>query len=263
MEKTVHEKNYEQWDIVAENYHEIRPATPEIITKIILSWLNKCPDIVVDVGCGTGLSTTVWKDIAAKVIGVEPNDKMRAIATSNSKADNVAFVNGLSNETNLPSDYADIITIAQAFHWMDIDSTLHEVYRMLKSGGIFAIYDYAIPSIVGWEIEKAFAELRVKCSKIWYSQIAPPIHNDKKSYDDRVKAFGKFRYSKEVVCHGIEKWPLQKAIAFLVHASNADFAVKIDSGVKRDIDEFIALVEGKYSGELEIIFPYTMVMGVK
>jgi len=37
VDKTVHEKNYEQWSGLSENYHDSRPVPPEIITKIILT----------------------------------------------------------------------------------------------------------------------------------------------------------------------------------------------------------------------------------
>jgi ubiquinone/menaquinone biosynthesis C-methylase UbiE len=188
---------------------------------------------------------------------------MRTIAEKNVSCDSIAFSKGVSNETNLPEDYADIITVSQAFHWMDIDSSLAEFYRILKPGGVLAIYDFALPPIIDWEIEKAFLALRNKCSEIWYSQEAPPVHNDKKSYVDRIKSFGRFRYSREVECHGVEKWSAQKAMAFLVNISNADFAVNIDDSIKRDVDKFLDLVKTKCGSEFEIIFPYAMLIAVK
>lgn len=161
MGKVVHAKNFEQWSVVSDTYHTIRPTPPEAVVKIILSWLGKEPDTVVDVGCGTGLSTGIWKDAASNIIGIEPNSDMRAIAEKHMGSDHIIFKNGVSNETNLPSDYADIITVSQAFHWMDIDSSLSEFYRVLKKGGILAIYDAAWP-IVDWEVDKAVIELREK-----------------------------------------------------------------------------------------------------
>ncbi|MDR2183802.1 MAG: class I SAM-dependent methyltransferase, partial [Clostridiales bacterium] len=102
MQKIVHEKNYELWSGVSGTYHDNRPVPPQVIIKIILSWLKKEPEIVVDVGCGTGLSAIIWKDIAAKIIGIEPNDDMRTIAEKNVSCDSIAFSKGVSNETNLP-----------------------------------------------------------------------------------------------------------------------------------------------------------------
>ena len=263
MKKTVHEKNYEIWSGLSETYHDSRPLPPAFIVKIILSWLQKEPDTVVDVGCGTGLSTLIWDRIAKRIVGIEPNDEMRAIAEKIACSDSIVYKRGVSNETNLPSDYTDVITVSQAFHWMDIDSTLVEFYRILKKNGILAIYDFALPPVIGWEIEKAFIELRTKCSEIVYSQETSPVHNDKNTYNDRIKSFGKFRYSREAVLHNAEKWTQEKLMDFIVNISNADFAVKIDTAIKEDVDEFCALIKAKCSGEIEIIFPYKAVIAVK
>ena len=263
MEKVVHTKNFEQWSIVAKTYHDVRPTPPKAIIKIILSWLRKNPDIVVDVGCGTGLSTIVWKDVAEKIVGIEPNAKMRKEAEVNANCDRIVFIDGLANETNLPADYADIITVSQAFHWMDIDSSLLEFYQVLKKGGILAIYDFELPPIFDWEGEKAFLQLRKKCSEVYYDQVNPPVQNDKATYYERIKEFGKFRHLREVPCYGVEKYSLARLLGFLLNISNAPFAMEHDCTIENDIDQLFELIRTRCSEEVEIIFPYTMVMAVK
>lgn len=43
--------------------------------SIILRYLGRSkPDLVVDLGCGTGLSTVIWRGHCNKVIGIEPSD---------------------------------------------------------------------------------------------------------------------------------------------------------------------------------------------
>ena len=255
--------NFEQWSVVSKNYHNIRPTPPEVIIKIILSWLSNPPGTIVDIGCGTGLSTMIWKNIVPNIIGVEPNTEMRAKAESHPDSQGITFVNGLSDETGLPDNIADIVTVAQAFHWMDIDSSMQEFYRIMRPNGVLAIYDFALPPIISWEIEKAFLELRANCSKIWYSQASPPVHGDKESYLQRLEAFGKFKFARKIPCHGIERWPLQKAAAFLVHISNAEFAMTIDDNAKSAVRDFIDMMNMLNKDEFEIIFPYTLVLGVK
>jgi len=44
----------------------------------------------------------IWKDIAAKIIGVEPNDEMRDIAEKNDESGNITFLKGVSSDTTLP-----------------------------------------------------------------------------------------------------------------------------------------------------------------
>jgi len=263
MEKIVNETNFKQWSTVSETYHDIRPVPPEIIIKTILSWLRKKPDTVVDVGCGTGLSTTIWKDTANEVIGVEPNDEMRETAEKNVDLGHVVFTKGFSNELNLTSESADIITVSQAFHWFDIDSTLLEFHRVLKADGVLAIYDFTLPPIFDWEIEKSFLALRKKCSEIYYAGKNPPVRNDKRKYHDRIKAFGKFRHSREVLCHGVERYTVQRAMDFILNISNAPFAMEMDATIKKDVDRLCDLIQQECGDEFEIIFPYTMVMAVK
>ena len=263
VEKTVNAKNVELWSGFSETYHDSRPVPPEAIKKIILAWLQTTPKTVVDVGCGTGLSTGIWEDTAENIIGIEPNDDMRKTAEKNVGSERVVFKKGVSNETGLQSGCADVVTVSQAFHWMDIDSTLLEFHRILKPGGVLAIYDFAMPPVMNREIEPAFLELRRKSQEIVYSQEAPPAHNDKDSYLDRIRSFGKFRHARNAACHSFEKWPLPKVIEHFMSTSNAGFAIKIDASIEADINEFIALVRSQADSEFEIVFPYQMVIAVK
>ena len=263
MDKIVHEKNYEQWSGLSEKYHNDRPIPPDIIVKIILSWLQRKPDTVVDIGCGTGLSTGIWIDIAKNVIGIEPNNDMRAMAERSYDSGKIAFRNGVSNESNLPADYADIVTVSQAFHWMDIDSTLIEFYRILKPGGVLAIYDFTIPPVLDWEVELSLLALRKKFSEIVYSQETPPIRNDKDTYNDRITSFGKFKHTRKVECHNVLLMSPQKAAEFHIGISNASFAVKADPVLNADVDRFFDFVNAKYKEEVEVIIPYKMVIAVK
>ena len=264
MQKIVHAKNFEQWSGLTETYHNSRPVPPETIKKIILSWLRREPDVVVDVGCGTGLSTTVWDGVAKSVIGIEPNDDMRATAEKYTASDSIVYKKAVSNETGLPSDYADIITVSQAFHWMDIDSTLDEFYRILRKGGVLAIYDCELSPIIDWEIEKAYDELRAKCFDISYSRENPPVHNDKSSYKTRIRAFGKFRYSREATCHSVEKCTPQRVANFaLTQGGIINDALEIDATIQKDIDGFSDLVKMRCANEFDIISSYKMVLAVK
>lgn len=61
-------------------YDNARPKSPEKVKEILLGYLGKGPSVVVDLGCGTGLSTIIWNDISNKVIGVEPSNDMIKLA---------------------------------------------------------------------------------------------------------------------------------------------------------------------------------------
>ena len=54
----------------------------------------------------------------------------------------VRFLSGYGNKTGLASDFADVVLCSQSFHWMEPFSTLTEVNRILKSGGISVSYTH-------------------------------------------------------------------------------------------------------------------------
>ncbi len=49
-----------------------------------------------------------------------------------------------------------IVTCSQSFHWMEPHSTLAEIARILRPGGVFSAYDYQWPPTVHWQAETAF-----------------------------------------------------------------------------------------------------------
>ena len=75
-------KNADRFIGFADTYENARPAMPFYPLKIIMQYLGKKPDTVIDLGCGTGLSTTIWQGNCNKVIGIEPSDDMRKIANA-------------------------------------------------------------------------------------------------------------------------------------------------------------------------------------
>ena len=104
--------------------------------------------MVVDLGCGTGLSSRWAAGWADRVIGIEPNDDMRAVAIARGTPD-VEYRAGVSHATGLADDSADVVVAVQAMHWMEPTSTHAEVARILRPGGVFAIVDADWPPVSG------------------------------------------------------------------------------------------------------------------
>lgn len=121
----------------ADVYHMARPRGPRFVVDCLINYLGYFPQTVVDLGCGTGLSTRLWGTAAAEVIGVEPSPDMIAYAQEHRvPKQNIRFVNAFAHETGLAPECADLVTCSQSFHWMEPEETLQEVNRILKPGGI-------------------------------------------------------------------------------------------------------------------------------
>jgi SAM-dependent methyltransferase len=187
----------------AADYHAFRPRPPAVLLDALARYAGESLSLVVDLGSGTGLSTVAWAGRAERVVGVEPNARMREEAERQSKRPNVSFVDAYADETGLDPGCAAIVTCSQSFHWMDREATLAEAARVLRSGGVFAAYDYDVVPLVHPEIDAAFLEhLRLRGRYRDEHRVqAGWTRRPKAEHLDVIRDSGLFAYAREFVLH--------------------------------------------------------------
>jgi ubiquinone/menaquinone biosynthesis C-methylase UbiE len=100
---------------------------------------------VVDLGCGTGLSSLPLIERGANVIGIEPDAEMLARAES-TLGDRARFQRGRAEELPLADASADLVVAAQAAHWFEEPHAGDEILRVLRPGGHVAfVWKYPTP----------------------------------------------------------------------------------------------------------------------
>jgi SAM-dependent methyltransferase len=120
-----------------DNYVRYRPSYPPAALALLE---ERCglgaQAVVADVGSGTGILTRLLLARGAQVIGVEPNDGMRAAAES-ALAGNARFrsVRGSAEATTLGADSVGLLVAAQAFHWFRVEDARREALRVIRPGG--------------------------------------------------------------------------------------------------------------------------------
>ncbi|GAA2633196.1 class I SAM-dependent methyltransferase [Paractinoplanes durhamensis] len=111
-------------------YERGRPGYP----SAALDWLLPAGlPRVVDLGAGTGKLTRQIRDRGLPVTAVEPSPGMldelaRAVP-------GVPAVRGSAEDIPLPDDSADVVLVAQAWHWVDPERAAPEIARVLAPGG--------------------------------------------------------------------------------------------------------------------------------
>lgn len=120
-----------------ENYVKYRPGyPPSVVAFLTEKYGLAASHVVVDIGCGTGISSVQFLANGNRVIGVEPNSVMRSAAIQlNAGYPLFTCLDGTSGDTTLPDASADLIVAAQAFHWFEPDAAREEFKRILKRNG--------------------------------------------------------------------------------------------------------------------------------
>ena len=126
------------------DYVKYRPPYPEAVFEYMGAdfGLNE-GSVIADVGSGTGIFTEPLLKRYGTVFAVEPNREMRSYAES-ALGDRRSFhsIDGTAEHTGLRDQSVDAITVAQAFHWFDLESTKAEFKRILKGNGdVFLVWN--------------------------------------------------------------------------------------------------------------------------
>ncbi|MBK9128989.1 MAG: class I SAM-dependent methyltransferase [Phycisphaerales bacterium] len=122
-------------------YTAARPGYPRDILRVLEQTGDlRRPACLADVGCGTGKLAEIFLEAGYDVIGVEPNDAMRAAGDEQHRGDpRFRSVSGRAEATTLGDRSVDAIVCGQAFHWFEPVATRREFARILKPGGLVAL----------------------------------------------------------------------------------------------------------------------------
>ena len=120
-----------------ENYVKYRPSYPKAIVSFLEEsfGINK-QHVIADIGSGTGIFSELFLEKGYRVTGIEPNEHMRLAAESRlGHFEGFRSNNQQAEDTGLADGTVDLITVAQAFHWMEPEATKLEFDRILRPGG--------------------------------------------------------------------------------------------------------------------------------
>ena len=133
----------------AKIYKQFRPDYPQNVTDSIIKYCEKYSNdfqIALDLGCGSGQNTLSLAPYFTSVIGTDVSAaQIREAQTDKSKPDNVQYKVSTAEDLEfIEEESVDLITIASAFHWMEAEAVYKEAQRVLKPGGVMAIYTLGI-----------------------------------------------------------------------------------------------------------------------
>jgi ubiquinone/menaquinone biosynthesis C-methylase UbiE len=124
-------------------YAKFRPVYPDALYDFIFSLK---PHYANAWDCGTGNGQVAAK-LAERCHLVYASDISQQQLDNAVKKDNIHYLLARAEETNLPDNSIDLVTVGQAIHWFDFDAFYREVYRVTKPDAVIAVWCYNLPRI--------------------------------------------------------------------------------------------------------------------
>ena len=119
-------------------YARYRPTYPKELYDHILSFVKE-KNTAWDCATGNGQAAVVLADHFKKVIATDISAAQIEKATTK---DNIEYVVCAAEKTPFETNIFDLVTVAQAYHWLKWDEFRKEVNRVCKPGAIIAIWTY-------------------------------------------------------------------------------------------------------------------------
>lgn len=142
----------------------------------MLGWIAKqCSEhkCLWDCGTGTGQVAFVLADKFDKIIATDVNASQLAHARPHPK---IIYQQSAAEQTDLPNNSVDLITVAQALHWFNHAQFNKEVERVLKPRGILAVWCYDLVQTNNSELNKII--------DAFYTQVTAPYWAPERKYID-------------------------------------------------------------------------------
>jgi SAM-dependent methyltransferase len=123
----------------ATDYDELRPGyAAEAVTWVIERGSIGSGSLVVDLAAGTGQLSRHLAATDVELIAVEPASNMRAVLAERLPA--VRVVDAMAEALPIADGAVGAVVVGNAFHHFDRAAAFAEVRRVLRSGGVMALF---------------------------------------------------------------------------------------------------------------------------
>jgi len=146
--------NAELFSTVAREYANFRPGYP----PELFAWLARVAtrrDVVWDCGCGSGQASTALAEHFSVVHATDVAPEQIAAAKPHAR---VRYDVAPAESSGLPAASVDLVTVAQALHWFDVEGFYAEARRVARRGAVLAVWNYPRPRFVDAELDRNFLE---------------------------------------------------------------------------------------------------------
>lgn len=175
----------------ADEFQRYRPDyPPELYDRILARIPEQRRERAMDIGAGTGMVTQNLIPHFHEVIAVEPDAQMAAKIAELCPRAVIRIVS--AEECEEAPESVDLITIANALHWMNAERVFALAIRWLRREGVLAVFDRPLPK-AGPKVDAVTKE---EFRGPWKSHRDPRL-NRADTYGDQIRAAAGLRIVEE------------------------------------------------------------------
>lgn len=155
-------KNADLFTTVAREYANFRPGYP----PELFAWLAgiaPARNAVWDCGCGSGQASVALAGHFQHVLATDVAAEQIAAAKRHPR---VTYSVAPAERSGLPDASMDLVTVAQALHWFDVDAFYAEARRVGRPGAVLAVWNYPRPRFDDATLDRVFLD--------FYSNVVGP-----------------------------------------------------------------------------------------
>lgn len=160
----------------ASDYARYRPNYP----GELFAWLAaQAPanDAAWDCGTGSGQAALGLAPFFSRIFATDPSAKQLANATPHPR---IEYRAAPAEASGLDDASVDLLTVAQAIHWFDLDRFYAEARRVLRPGGVIAAWTYTL-----LDVEAGIDE---QVSDFYKNVVGPYWPPERRMVDDRYRS---------------------------------------------------------------------------
>jgi ubiquinone/menaquinone biosynthesis C-methylase UbiE len=139
-------------------YNHTRQADPFIADKLLDFLSPVSGETYLDIGCGTGNYTVRLAEKGYRFYGIDPSDKM--LEEAKSKSNKVKWIIGSSDKIPASDEFfAGAMATLTVHHWQDLDTSLKELYRVLKKDSRLLVFTASPDQMKGYWLNHYFPQM--------------------------------------------------------------------------------------------------------
>ncbi|MCG2612976.1 class I SAM-dependent methyltransferase [Terrimonas sp. NA20] len=171
----------------ARQYAIYRPTYPPELFEFLMEHVNQ-REAVWDCATGNGQTAVALAKYFEQVYATDISQQQLNNAQF---GPNITYSLQAAEHTAFEDDKFNLVTVSQALHWFQFDAFYKEVYRVTKTGGVFAAWAYSLLTISPeideyirdyhfnilkdhWDEERRFVDERYESIPFPFDEIASP-----------------------------------------------------------------------------------------